>query len=234
MVHNVRFSALDGSPCPGEARLRLSGDRKTLTVSVADGGTVGPDAVEVWRLTRAGHWSARQATSPGPSAFVVVVLDTASKRRPGHGFRLVFDLAQAATFSGSIDASYLTARGIKVADAGQAAIGGLFSAPSPAPKREERVQAPTSPALQHPELARLAPAPAPRARAARRRRKQPTGPFATRRDLTARVWALRRQQVFPNLAAIARACETTPDVVKTIIEEREGLDTYLQQGCLIG
>lgn len=235
VVHNVRFSSLDGSPCPGEARLRLSGDRKTLTVSMEEGGSVSPGAVEVWRLTRAGHWSTRQATPPGPSAFIVVVLDTPPKAQ-GRGFRLIFDLAQAATYSGSIDASYLEARGVNVADAGQAAIGGLFPAPAPPPKPEEKVQTPAvpSPALQHPEPARLAPAPAPRARAARRRRKQPTGPFPTRRDLTARVWALRRQQVFPNLAAIARACEITPDVVKTIIEEREGLDTYLQQGCLMG
>lgn len=235
VVHNVRLASVGESPCLGQIRLGVSGDRKTLTVSMREGGSVHPGAVELWRLTRAGHWGAKQAASAGD--FIVVVVETPHKPHPGRGFRVIFDLAQSATFSGSIDASYLRARGMDVADAARAPIGGLFPAPSPVPQLEEKAKEVTVPvpAPRKPEMARHGTASSPpRGRPASRRRKQPIGPFATRRDLTARVWALRRQQVFPNLAAIARACEITPDVVKTIIEKREGLDTYLKQGCLLG
>ena len=233
VVHNVRLASVGEDPCLGEIRLGLSGDRKTLTVSMREGGTVHPGAVELWRLTRSGHWGAKQAPSAGD--FILVVVESPHRLAPSRGFRVIFDLAQSATFSGSIDASYLRARGVDVPDAARSAIGGLFPAPSPVAKLEEKEATVPAPALQKPALAgHGAATSAPRGRRASRRRKQPVGPFATRRDLTARVWALRRQQVFPNLAAIARACDITPDVVKTIIEEREGLDTYLQQGCLLG
>ena len=68
----------------------------------------------------------------------------------------------------------------------------------------------------------------------RSKRHSLTGAFGTREELTARIWALRRQQVFPNMAAIARQCETTPDVVKAVIEKKEGLRDYLQTGCPLG
>jgi hypothetical protein len=40
--------------------------------------------------------------------------------------------------------------------------------------------------------------------------------------------------MFPNLAAIARVCETSPEVVRSVVEKREGLEGYLQTGCLLG
>ena len=61
-----------------------------------------------------------------------------------------------------------------------------------------------------------------------------TGRFATRADLTAHVWAMRRQQVFPNIKRIAHACGTTIGVVKEILDSGEGYERYLEQGCPIG
>jgi hypothetical protein len=61
-----------------------------------------------------------------------------------------------------------------------------------------------------------------------------TGRFASRADLTCHVWAMRRQQVVSNIHAIALACGITVGVVKKILEDREGLDDYLERGCLIG
>ena len=61
-----------------------------------------------------------------------------------------------------------------------------------------------------------------------------TGRFATREELTRHVWAMRRQQVYPNLKAIADACATTVGVVKAIAADGEGLREYLEKGCPIG
>ena len=61
-----------------------------------------------------------------------------------------------------------------------------------------------------------------------------TGRFATRAELTAHVWAMGRQQVFPNAKAIARSCSTTVGVVKAILDSGEGYALYLEQGCPIG
>ena len=61
-----------------------------------------------------------------------------------------------------------------------------------------------------------------------------TGRFATREELTRHVWAIWRQQVYPNLKAVAHACGTTVGVVKTITADREGLGEYLEKGCPIG
>ena len=61
-----------------------------------------------------------------------------------------------------------------------------------------------------------------------------TGRFATRGELTSHVWAIRRQQVFPNVKAIAFACGTTTGVVKAILRSDEGHSDYLQRGCLTG
>ena len=64
--------------------------------------------------------------------------------------------------------------------------------------------------------------------------KLSTGRFATRVELTCHVWAMRRQQVFPNIEAIARACGTTMRVVKAIVASEEGLEEYLVRGCPTG
>ena len=61
-----------------------------------------------------------------------------------------------------------------------------------------------------------------------------TGRFATRAELTSHVWAMRRQQVFPNVKTIAFACGVTVGVVKGIIASGEGHDDYLDKGCLTG
>jgi hypothetical protein len=61
-----------------------------------------------------------------------------------------------------------------------------------------------------------------------------TGRFATREQLTCHVWAIQRQQVYPNVRAIALACGATMDVVKSIIVNEEGLSSYLETGCLTG
>jgi hypothetical protein len=61
-----------------------------------------------------------------------------------------------------------------------------------------------------------------------------TGRFATRDELTAHVWAIRRQQLRPNLASIAEACGATVDVVRTILATEEGLADYLSRGLRIG
>jgi hypothetical protein len=61
-----------------------------------------------------------------------------------------------------------------------------------------------------------------------------TGRFRDRSELVRNVWAIHRQQVYPNLKAIAAICGATTDVVKTIIAAREGLDDYMEQGCLTG
>ena len=65
-------------------------------------------------------------------------------------------------------------------------------------------------------------------------RRRSRGRFADRIELTCHVWAMRRQQVFPNLKLIAAACGVTTEVVKTIIESEEGLEYYLNTGCLSG
>ncbi|HEX9932983.1 MAG TPA: hypothetical protein VGB08_09100 [Allosphingosinicella sp.] len=71
----------------------------------------------------------------------------------------------------------------------------------------------------------------------RRRRRctgRATGRFATRGELTAHVWAIRRQQLRPNLASIAEACGATVDVVRAILAAEEGLADYLARGLRIG
>ncbi len=45
---------------------------------------------------------------------------------------------------------------------------------------------------------------------------------------------MQRQQVFPNLKAIAAACGVRTEVVKVIIESGEGLEDYLKKGCPTG
>lgn len=61
-----------------------------------------------------------------------------------------------------------------------------------------------------------------------------TGRFATRGELTSNVWAMRRQQVFPNVKVIAYACGTTVGVVKAILASGEGHSDYLERGCPTG
>jgi hypothetical protein len=70
--------------------------------------------------------------------------------------------------------------------------------------------------------------------AIRRKRRAATGRFATREELTCHVWAIQRQQVYPNVRAIALACGATMDVVKAIIVNEEGLAAYIDKGCLTG
>jgi hypothetical protein len=64
--------------------------------------------------------------------------------------------------------------------------------------------------------------------------RRAAGRFGSREALTRHVWAMRRQQVFPQFKAIAAACGVTAEVVKAILETEEGLQDYLQKGCLIG
>jgi hypothetical protein len=62
--------------------------------------------------------------------------------------------------------------------------------------------------------------------------RKAAGRFGSREELTCHVWAMRRQQVYPNLKAIGAACGVTTEVVKAIVETEEGLEAYLQKGCL--
>ncbi len=64
--------------------------------------------------------------------------------------------------------------------------------------------------------------------------RRAAGRFETRDELTCHVWAMRRQQVYPNNRSIASACGVTIEVVKTILESGEGLDAYLERGCPTG
>ena len=64
--------------------------------------------------------------------------------------------------------------------------------------------------------------------------RRAAGRFATRDELTCHVWAMRRQQLSPNVRAIAAACGVTIEVVKTILDTEEGLEQYLKRGCLTG
>jgi hypothetical protein len=61
-----------------------------------------------------------------------------------------------------------------------------------------------------------------------------TGCFASRRDLTAHVWAISRQQLFPNRRSIAEACGISLESVDEILRSKEGLQDYLTHGCLSG
>ena len=70
--------------------------------------------------------------------------------------------------------------------------------------------------------------------APRRRGMAETGYFASRRELTAHVWAMHRAQIIPNSAAIARACGIGVRTVGTIIEMGEGREDYLATGCPTG
>jgi hypothetical protein len=64
-----------------------------------------------------------------------------------------------------------------------------------------------------------------------RKRKGVVGRFAYRRELVSHIWAFRRQQLYPNTRSIAAACGTTMDAVKAIVENEEGLEEYLVNGC---
>lgn len=61
-----------------------------------------------------------------------------------------------------------------------------------------------------------------------------TGRFATREELAAHIWAIRRHQIRPNLRAVASACGTTVDVVRAIVASEEGLARYLECGLTLG
>lgn len=65
-------------------------------------------------------------------------------------------------------------------------------------------------------------------------RRRATGRFATRGELVGHVWAIRRQQLYPNLTAIALACNATIDVVRTILASEEGLADYIERGLPLG
>ena len=70
--------------------------------------------------------------------------------------------------------------------------------------------------------------------AKRKSGRRATGRFGSREELACHIWAMRRQQVFPNLKAIGIACGVTTEVVKTVIETEEGLEDYLRKGCPTG
>jgi hypothetical protein len=65
-------------------------------------------------------------------------------------------------------------------------------------------------------------------------RRRATGRFATRGELTGHIWAIRRQQLYPNLTAIAQACSATIDVVRSILASEEGLADYKERGLPLG
>jgi hypothetical protein len=67
-----------------------------------------------------------------------------------------------------------------------------------------------------------------------RGRRTATGRFASRAELVGHVWAIRRQQLYPNLSAIAGACSASIDVVRTILNSEEGLGDYLERGLPLG
>lgn len=64
--------------------------------------------------------------------------------------------------------------------------------------------------------------------------RKTSGRFGSREELACHVWAIQRQQVFPNVKAIAAACKVTAEVVRIIIETQEGLEDYLRKGCPTG
>lgn len=68
----------------------------------------------------------------------------------------------------------------------------------------------------------------------RPRSRRATGRFESRAELVGHVWAIRRQQLYANLSAIAAACGATIDVVRTILSSEEGLADYLERGLPIG
>jgi hypothetical protein len=68
----------------------------------------------------------------------------------------------------------------------------------------------------------------------RKRKALSAGRFESREELTCHVWSIHRQQVFPNARAISHACGVSMEAVKKIIVTEEGLDTYLEHGCLTG
>ena len=69
---------------------------------------------------------------------------------------------------------------------------------------------------------------------ARRARRASTGRFSSREQLTCHVWSIHRQQVYPNIRAIAEACGVSMEIVKTIVVTEEGLSVYLEKGCPTG
>jgi hypothetical protein len=62
----------------------------------------------------------------------------------------------------------------------------------------------------------------------------PVGRFRTREELTCHVWSIHRQQVFPNIHAIAESCGIHREAVNFVLRTEEGLEDYLQRGCLTG
>lgn len=68
----------------------------------------------------------------------------------------------------------------------------------------------------------------------RQPRRRSIGRFDSREALVGHVWAIRRQQLYPNLSAIAAACGITIDVVRTILSSEEGLADYLVRGLPLG
>jgi hypothetical protein len=68
----------------------------------------------------------------------------------------------------------------------------------------------------------------------RRMPRRSIGRFASREELVGHVWAIRRQQLYPNLRAIAEACSVTIDVVRTILNSEEGLAAYIEHGLPLG
>lgn len=222
VVHNLKLSRSGEGAWPGEAKLRLSGDRSTLALSMRDSG-VDRRGVEIWKLTD------RQSRRSG---FIVVILQRLRDSSETGSLDLVFDLSQAATMSGCIDVADLRRLGFLVAGAEQARVEGIAFAPSAPLRPAESGQRP--PARPRRRSANGESSARRRFQGAPRKTKLHTGCFATRSQLTARIWAFHRQQMFPNLAAIARICETTPEVVRAVVDKREGLEGYLQTGCLLG
>jgi hypothetical protein len=223
-VHNLSFTRSDGSAWCGRAQARLSRDRSALELSMRDSG-VSRTAVEIWKLSDCPSPDRGGEERPtGPSGFVLVILQRLRDSEEEGTFKLAFDLSKAATMSGCIDVSDLRRLGFAVPSARQVHVENI-ALPLAAPDRRTET--------------RHYPAATPRRRyrrnqGSRRNTKLDTGCFATRAEFTARIWALQRQQMFPNFAAIARECGTTPDVVRAVIGKQEGLEGYLQTGCLLG
>jgi hypothetical protein len=191
-------------------------------------------SVEMWRLTDrdSAHRSLEPRRADG-DGFVMVILQRLREASDEGSWSLDFDLSKAGTMSGCIDVADLRRLGFDVPDARQWVVEGMALAPV-APAGPEQPVRQSPPARPRRRSSAGDGGVRRRVQGSVRKTKLHTGAFATRQELTARIWALHRQQVFPNLAAIARECAISAEVVRAVVEKQEGLETYLQTGCLLG
>lgn len=237
LIHNLHFVGADGRLWPDECQLRLSADRRGLSLAMRN-SRISSEAIEVWRLTNGSKADGARPSRLGRrDGFIVVILDRGGEGIESGSSNLTFDLSQLASMAGSIDVTDLRRLGFKI-DVQETNVDGMTLAPVVSDQGRDATQPlrptvhvipKTSEAGRRANVGRRRKSPA-----TFRRARAQTGFFGSRRELTARIWALHRQQMFPNMAAIARQCDTTADVVRDVIERQEGLQDYLQTGCLMG